>query len=434
MALDTLLDKTLKKAQDAELYSVRVEKYPVKFSGNKLKSIKSQLTRGTGLRVKHNGRLGFSADTLADNADALVDRAIASAKLGQEINFNFCKDDNITPVDIFDPRTVAFEIEEAVEMGQKLINHIREKAPDTINDVNITKYFMEVTYMSDWNEKTYYKTLLTRSVSCMQVTPDGLIYIDESDASCRVPGDVLSLARKIIDKLPLTKQVYEMPSKPTTVIFHPKAVYNITSSLISGLCGTNLVSGISPVLGKFNRQVLDPRFTMADDPTIALESESEGFDGEGLPRRRQVLYDQGVLSNYLLDINTASKLGMESNACATRSASTPPTPGASNLIISGGDVPLDDMISGIKEGLLVEEVIGGGQSNVIAGEFSTNVSLGFKIENGRKVGRVRNTMIAGNFYELLRNNLVALSVERENYHSILSPYIMFRDLSVSGKG
>jgi PmbA protein len=92
------------------------------------------------------------------------------------------------------------------------------------------------------------------------------------------------------------------------------------------------------------------------------------------------------------------------------------------------------MIEGIEEGLLVEEVIGGGQSNVIAGEFSTNVSLGFRIKNGELMGRVRNTMVAGNVYDLLGEQLLAMSVETENHNSITTPYMMFKDVSVSGKG
>jgi PmbA protein len=428
-----ILQEAQKRADSAELYLIKLEKYPVNFTGNRLKSIKSQLTRSVGLRLKHQGRLGFSSDSDPGSPEALVDRALASAKLGDDCPFDFCKDPGSTPVDLFDPRTVSFEIEEAVEMGQKMVDHIQKNAPGTVNDASITRSFIEITYMTDGVEKTYYKTLLSRSVSCMQVTDDGFIYISEGDVSCRIPDDVLSLSRRIVDKIPHTKEVHQMPSRPTTVIFHPKAAKNLINPLVAGLSGSSLVSGSSPLLGKYNRWILDQRFTLADDPTVALGASSEGFDGEGLPRCRQVLFDRGVLSNYLLDLNSAAILGLEPNACAGRELNSPPVPEASNLIVGGGDVPLKDMIQSVKDGLLVEEVIGGGQANVIAGEFSTNVSLGFKIENGEIRGRVRNTMIAGNVYELLKDHLLALSVEREAYYSLTSPYFMFRDLSVSGK-
>jgi PmbA protein len=431
--MSRILERALKQVKDAEVYSVRVEKYPVNFSGNKLKSIKSQLTRGVGLRVNYGGKLGFSSESGEGDPDSLVSRAISSAKLGTELQYRFYKDESVTSVDIFDPRTVSFEIEEAVEMGNKIIEQVTKKAPETVNDLSITKYFIEVTYASEGVEKTYYKTAVSRSLSCMQVTDEGFIYISEGDSSCKVPDDTLSLARRVLSKIPLTKNSYEMPSKPTTVIFHPKAVYNLVSSLKAGLSGSNLVSGTSPLLGKLNKIVLDQRFSMADDPTIALESGSEWFDGEGLPRRRVVLFDRGVLNDYLLDQTSARKLGLSPNACAGRSSDAPPSPGSSNIIISGGSIPASEMIEGVADGLLVEEVIGGGQSNVIAGEFSTNVSLGFRIKNGELTGRVRNTMIAGNVYDLLSENLLAMSVETENHYSITAPYMMFRNVSVSGK-
>lgn len=427
-----LLQKALKKADQAEIFFIKVEKYPVKFAGNKLKSIKSSISQGVSLRVIHNNKLGFSADTGLNNPDQLVERALTSAELGSECAFDFCKSDRVTPVDIFDPRTVSFEIEEAVEMGQKMIDYVTKKAPDTVNDLNITRYFIEVSYFTDGVEKTFYKTLITRSLSSMKVNPDGLIYIDESDSSCRLPSDTLAPARRVAEKYRLVKKSLDMPSRPTPVIFHPKAVSNLVYPLIAGLSGKNLVSGTSPLINKFNRWILDQRFSLADDPTIALGFDSEGFDGEGMPRIRNVLFDRGVLSNYLLDLHSANVLGFEPNACAHRDISSPPTPSSSNLVITGGEVPVDDMISDIKHGLIVEEVIGGGQSNTIAGEFSFNVSLGFRINKGKIQGRVKNTMVAGNVYELLKNNLEALSTETMTEGSITTPYFLIRDVSVSG--
>ena len=431
--LKQLFEKASKAADQVEIYSVKVEKYPVNFTANKLKSIKSQLTRGTGLRIIKNGRLGFSSDTGTSNQENLIKRALASVKLGPPAKFDFCRDKDLTRVDLFDPRTVSFEIEEAVEMGQKMIDHVVKHDPDTVNEASVTRYFIEVTYISDGVEKTYYKTLLTRGIYSMKITGDGFIYVGQSDSSCRLPDDILALSRRIVRKLPYTEKVFQMPSKPSSVIFHPKAARYLVGPLVAGLSGSSLVSGTSPLIGRHNRWILDQRFTLADDPTIALGTESEGFDGEGIPRSRQVLFDHGVLSNYLLDLSTASQLDMEPNGCATRDINSPPSPGSSNLVVSGGDTPVQDMIEGIDDGLLVEEVIGGGQSNVIAGEFSMNVSLGFKIEKGKIVGRVRDNMVAGNVYELLKNNLEALTVETETHDSLTSPYFLFRDLSVSGK-
>jgi PmbA protein len=69
--------------------------------------------------------------------------------------------------------------------------------------------------------------------------------------------------------------------------------------------------------------------------------------------------------------------------------------------IASGDTHFEDMIAGVKEGLVVEELLGAGQGNELGGDFRANVSLGYKIENGEIVGRVKDTMISGNVYNVL---------------------------------
>lgn len=429
-----ILDLALQQAQDAELFSVKVERYPVTFAGNELKSIKSQLGRSIGLRVNVNGKMGFSSDSNIEDREGLVKRAVETAPFGPDCPFEFNKSDEQADVQLFDPKTVTFEVEDGVEMGSEIIRKLKKAAPETYSDVKISKNFLEVTYMSGDVEKTYYKTIFSYSVTNIQVKDDGFIYIDEYDSSGKIPDNPLEIADRIIEKFPLVENVYEMPSKPMPVIFHPKAVDQLLRPLTTGLSGKSLMSGSSPMLGKLGEQILDRRFTLSDNGRLDFGSQSDAFDGEGLPRNDLKLFDGGVLKNYLLDMATATHMKMEPNGCADRGLDSPPGPSSSNLIISAGDTPYEDMLSGLEDGLIVEDVIGGGQSNLIAGEFSLNVSLGFRIQKGKPVGRVRNTMIAGNVYELLKDHILALGSKIHRVGSVFTPYILFRDLSVSGKG
>jgi PmbA protein len=431
--MKAILDLALSKCQDAELYSVKMEKYPVVFGGNRLKSIKSQIIRSLSLRVKVNGKLGFASDSSSDYPEDFVNRAMQTAAFGADCSFSFNKSEEMAKVELFDPRTVTFDMEDGVEIGQKIIEKMQKACPDSSNDVRLIKYFLEVTYMSGNVEKTFYKTLFSWDLSNMQVKEDGLIYMDEYDSSCRVPEEFRNVGDTIISKLPLVNNSYEMPSKKMPVIFHPKSAGNLVRPLTAGLSGINLVSGTSPMTGKLNEVILDERFSLIDDPLIPFAAESESFDAEGLVRRQLPLFEKGTLKNYMLDLSSASHLGLEPNACAARDADAPPSPASSNLVIAPGNTSIEDMIKGIDEGLLVEDVIGGGQANTIAGEFSVNVSLGFRIKNGELVGRVRNTMIAGNAYELLKNNLETLSSDTMRVGSMVTPYMLIKDVSVSGK-
>jgi PmbA protein len=102
-------------------------------------------------------------------------------------------------------------------------------------------------------------------------------------------------------------------------------------------------------------------------------------------------------------------------------------------MIQPGNTPLKDMIASIREGILVEGLLGLGQGNIISGAFSNPLALAFKIENGQIVGRVKDLSIAGNVYDLLKN-VEAVSQETEwVYASIHAPYILLPQMNVVAK-
>jgi PmbA protein len=102
----------------------------------------------------------------------------------------------------------------------------------------------------------------------------------------------------------------------------------------------------------------------------------------------------------------------------------------SNVELVPGDARFENVLAGISEGLLVYDCIGGGQSNVLAGDVAINVSSGFRIGNGKVTGRVKDTMIAGNAYEMLRN-VEAVGNSVRDLGSYYAPFLMFPSLKVA---
>ena len=99
--------------------------------------------------------------------------------------------------------------------------------------------------------------------------------------------------------------------------------------------------------------------------------------------------NQVYSKNYIYDLQTAGIMNAKSTGNGTRSFASQPSPGNSNVIIEPGEMKFEDMIKDMKRGILVDQVLGGGQSNILAGEFSVNIDLGFLVENGEIVGRVK---------------------------------------------
>jgi PmbA protein len=157
---------------------------------------------------------------------------------------------------------------------------------------------------------------------------------------------------------------------------------------------------------------------------------------------KKVLIEQGVVRQFLYDLKTAAQAGAEptGNGFKTaglldRSFRRPPSVAPTTWLVPPGDRSLEQILRDLDEALLVEQVIGLGQGNVIAGEFSNNVSVGFLVRRGEIIGRVKNTMIAGNTYELLKDKLVALSDRDEWVFGVLhTPAIAVDGVGVASKG
>ena len=103
------------------------------------------------------------------------------------------------------------------------------------------------------------------------------------------------------------------------------------------------------------------------------------------------------------------------------------------LFVGPGGVSTADMSASIDDGVLVEQLLGAGQGNVLGGEFGGNVLLGYRIVNGEIAGRVKDTMISGNVYEALKE-IAALGGEPEWVGGALStPPICCDGVTVSSK-
>ena len=106
----------------------------------------------------------------------------------------------------------------------------------------------------------------------------------------------------------------------------------------------------------------------------------------------------------------------------------------SAFVLDKGGVAFEEMLAGMDEGLVVEELIGANQGNLLAGDFGGNVLLGFKVEKGEIVGRVKDTMVAGNIMDVLRHVAAVGSDQRWVGGSLRTPSLLCDDVSVSARG
>ncbi|HLA37656.1 MAG TPA: TldD/PmbA family protein [Candidatus Brocadiales bacterium] len=429
---EKILELALKVAEAAEVIYEEGESRSVSFEHNKLKYIHNKSIRGMGLRIIKGGRIGFSSTTDLRTPEKLVEKAVRSAQFGQEAKFEFPSLNTFSEVKIFDKNVVDFPTEKAISLGKEAINKALSVCPDYQCTVEVGKGIgMRHLLNSRGLDISKNSTFHSMGIDIVHAKEKGLVWVGEGENSRKTVDGLMRSTEKILEKLRLAEREVKVNSGLLPIIFTPKAVGLLLSPLEMGCNGKLVQKGASPLIGRLGEKIADERLTIYDDPTIDFAPGSYPLDGEGVKARCTPLLERGVLKNYLFDLQTAGMMSTRSTGNGIRGFSSQPAPSCSHIIIVPGDMKLEDMIKDIKHGILVDQVLGGGQSNTLAGEFSVNIDLGFLIEKGELIGRVKDRMIAGNVFEAF-NKLAAIGSQPEWYGDNYVPALYFSGLSVVG--
>ncbi len=434
--MEEVLQLARKKAEQAEVYSVTFSETPASFEANRLKMLQTRQTWGIALRIVRNGRIGFSATNDPNDKKGLVDRAVEISQFGAEAKFQLPGRASYPEVNVYDPDVERVEIEKMVEMGQSMIDTVRAFNSDVLCEAGVTRGVgVQVVMNSNGGSATYKKSVFSLGVDGTLIRGTDMLFVGESKSWCKPVFDMKHITDTVIKQLELAKDTVAAPSGEVPVVFTPHGVANaMVHPLSLALNGKTVLQGASPLAGKLGQKVFDERFSVLDDSTIELCPGSRMCDDEGVPSEKIALIKNGVLGSFLYDLQTAGLAGARSTGSAARGLGSLPSPSLGVMVIGTGDARYDDMIADIKEGLVVEQLLGAGQGNVLGGEMGGNVLLGYKIENGRIVGRVKDTVISGNIYQAL-NKVIAIGKEAQWVGgSMLTPAICCKGITVASKG
>ena len=153
------------------------------------------------------------------------------------------------------------------------------------------------------------------------------------------------------------------------------------------------------------------------------------FDGEGLPTRRTVLVENGILKNYVTNTYTARKLGLASTGNASRSLASNPGIGAGNFFLEPGTLTPEQIIGDVKSGLYVTETMGFGV-NLVTGDYSQGAA-GLWIENGELAYPVEEITIAGNLKDMYRN-ISAIGNDLDFRSASAAPTLRIDGMTIAG--
>lgn len=214
------------------------------------------------------------------------------------------------------------------------------------------------------------------------------------------------------------------------VILDPLVANSILQHIFEGVNGDSVYRGASFLAGKLGQKIAGDNVNIIDDGTIVGGFGTSPFDGEGVPTRRTVVVENGVLRSYLLNTYTAKKLKLQTTGNASRGLAGTPGIGPGNYFLQQGSKTPKDLIAGIKEGLYVTEFLGQGV-NLVTGDYSRGAS-GMWISGGELAYPVEEITVAGNLKELFFN-ISEIASDLEFRGSVAAPTIRVDGLTVGGE-
>jgi PmbA protein len=214
------------------------------------------------------------------------------------------------------------------------------------------------------------------------------------------------------------------------VVFDPMVANSILDHIFEGVNGDSVYRGASFLAGKLGEKIAGDQVTIIDDGTMPGGFGTSPFDGEGVPSRRTVVVENGVLKSYLLNTYTAKKLGLKTTGNASRGLAGTPGIGPGNYFLQPGTKTPKEIIAAIPEGLYVTEFLGHGV-NLVTGDYSRGAS-GLWISGGELTFPVEEITVAGNLKELFFN-ISEIGNDLEFRGSVASPTIRVDGLIVGGE-
>jgi len=427
-----VMHKALKQAAsagaDATVTFHESRKVELSFEFNRLKGIQNTESLSLTAQAIKDGRLGVAFSTKAGAEADVLERAMRLAEYGAPAPYSFPAPAPSTKPAVYSEEIASLRLEKMLEVGEDLSGFLKTLHPEVNGSVGVSKTtFREGIANTKGLEASWDRTVLSILAAAELVEGQNMVQLWDFHVSTGLDVDVERMKREIQARFELARKNVRIETGTYPVLFTPMAFRDLVSPVLACLNGKAVTRGISPLAGRLGEQVFSPRLTVLEDGLMPGGLGSRMYDAQGVACRRTSLIEKGVLSEYLLDLETAHKLGRDPIGTGGVSGIEP-----GNLVVEGGSQSKDDLLSGVKRGIMIESTMGAWAGNPYSGQVSGNIAMGFLIEDGKLVGRVKDCMFSVNVFKHLKDHLVALSREARNF-GITLPYALVENVSVTAK-
>ena len=221
----------------------------------------------------------------------------------------------------------------------------------------------------------------------------------------------------------------KLDSMTASVVFENRLAVSLLSPLIGAISGPAVARGVSFLKDRLGQAVFAKGTTLVDDPHRLKGLASSPFDDEGVVNQAMNLIDDGVLTTWLLNSNTARQLGLTTTGHASRGLAGPPGVSPSNLVLLPGALDQAALMRQAGRGVLVTSMFGP-SINANTGDWSVGCS-GLWFEGGEIAYPVTEITVAGNLIDIYKRLIPGSDLEIRGAAD--APSILVEDLAIAGK-
>ena len=442
LATETIRLALDRGATDAECTLAEGEEFSALVRMRSLETLKDAGSRAAGLRVLVGQRVGssYTSDLSAEGIRKLVDSAIELAAISSEDPHAGLPDPSelgklAGDLQLFSADVNTLDTDHRIEQARQTEEAAFAADPLITNSegASFSAYSGERLFANSRGFLGAYRTS-SCSLSATPVARQGeFMERDYWYSSARSYSRIESpahIGRRAAERTVRRLGARKVATQKVPVIFDPQTARSLLGNIFDAVEGDAVYRQASFLAGKLGDRVASENVTVIDDGTLPGLFGTSPFDDEGVPSRRTVVIDRGVLRSYLLNTYTALKLAMKTTGNAARGITGNTGVGHGNLFLEKGERSPDELVRGIRKGLYVTELIGSGV-NIVTGDYSRGAA-GQWIENGEFAYPVSEITIASTLQRMLMD-IESPGSDLEFRSSVASPTLVIREMTVSGQ-
>ncbi|MEN9217290.1 MAG: metallopeptidase TldD-related protein, partial [Gloeomargarita sp. HHBFW_bins_162] len=316
-----------------------------------------------------------------------------------------------------------------IPWGQEMIERVRQEFPEVLCQGGLS-WGESLTRLvnSAGLDYTYRATALEVGMACEWVRGDDfLAVVEHQRTDNRFHPE--PLVQRLCQALTWAKRNVAIPAGHWPVLLTRKAADLLWEPIQAALNGRQVLEGASPWAHRRGERVAHPHLTCRQEPHVPLHGCP--FDDEGVLTQPLTLIEQGVVTRFYTDQYTARHWGETSTGNGFRPGLTrAPFPSLVNWWVQPGHRSDAELLRQLDTGLVVDQILGGGAD--ISGDFSVNVELGYWVQGGEIQGRVKDTMIAGNVYDILQGEML-FGAEADWQDGSFTPAVIIDRVTITRK-